>query len=38
MAEDSAQVRETLDGFFRAVESRELDRIAPFFEEDAQMF
>jgi ketosteroid isomerase-like protein len=38
MAEDSVQVRETLDGFFRAVESRELDRIAPFFEEDAQMF
>ncbi len=31
-------VQETLDGFFRAVESRELDRVAPFFEEDAQMF
>ena len=31
-------MRETLDGFFRAVESRDLDRITPYFEEDAQMF
>jgi uncharacterized protein (TIGR02246 family) len=38
MAEGNADVRETLDRFFRAVESREPDRIAPFFEEDAQMF
>jgi ketosteroid isomerase-like protein len=38
MAEGNADVRETLDGFFRAVESRAPDRIAPFFEEDAQMF
>jgi uncharacterized protein (TIGR02246 family) len=38
MADANADVRETLDRFFRAVESRELDRIAPFFEEDAQMF
>jgi len=38
MDESNAGVRETLDRFLRAVESRELDRIAPFFEEDAQMF
>ena len=38
MAEGNADVRATLDRFFRAVESREPDRIAPFFEEDAQMF
>ena len=38
MTAANADVRETLDRFFRAVESRELDRIAPFFEEDAQMF
>jgi ketosteroid isomerase-like protein len=38
MTDASADVRETLDRFFRAVESRELDRIAPFFEEAAQMF
>jgi uncharacterized protein (TIGR02246 family) len=38
MAEGNADVRETLDRFFRAVESRAPDRIAPFFEEDAQMF
>ena len=38
MADANTDVRETLDRFFRAVESRELDRIAPFFEEDAQMF
>jgi len=35
---DENVVRETLDGFFRAVESRELERITPYFEEDAQMF
>ena len=38
MAEGNSEVRETLDGFFRAVESRDLDRITPYFEEDAQMF
>jgi ketosteroid isomerase-like protein len=38
MAEGNSDVRETLDGFFRAVESRDLDRITPYFEEDAQMF
>jgi ketosteroid isomerase-like protein len=38
MSTANADIRETLDRFFRAVESRELDRIAPFFEEDAQMF
>jgi uncharacterized protein (TIGR02246 family) len=38
MADGNAEVRETLDRFLRAVESRELERIAPFFEEDAQMF
>jgi len=38
MDESNAGVQETLDRFLRAVESRELDRIAPFFEEDAQMF
>jgi len=38
MTAANADVHETLDRFFRAVESRELDRIAPFFEEDAQMF
>ena len=38
MAEGNSGVRETLDGFFRAVESRDLDRITPYFEEDAQMF
>ena len=38
MDASNAGVRETLDRFLRAVESRELDRIAPFFEEDAQMF
>jgi uncharacterized protein (TIGR02246 family) len=38
MADGNADVRETLDRFLRAVESRELERIVPFFEEDAQMF
>ena len=38
MAQGNSDVRETLDGFFRAVEARDLDRIAPYFEEDAQMF
>ena len=38
MAQENSDIRETLDGFFRAVESRDLDRIAPYFEEDAQMF
>ena len=38
MAEGNSDVRETLAGFFRAVESRDLDRITPYFEEDAQMF
>jgi ketosteroid isomerase-like protein len=38
MADGNADVRETLDRFLRAVESRELERITSFFEEDAQMF
>jgi ketosteroid isomerase-like protein len=38
MPNTEADVRETLNGFFRAVESMQVDRIAPFFEEDAQMF
>jgi ketosteroid isomerase-like protein len=38
MSQENSDVRETLDGFFRAVESRDLDRITPYFEEDAQMF
>jgi ketosteroid isomerase-like protein len=38
MPDSNADIRETLNGFFRAVESTQLDRIAPFFEEDAQMF
>jgi uncharacterized protein (TIGR02246 family) len=38
MDQDNSDVRETLDGFFRAVESRDLDRVTPYFEEDAQMF
>jgi ketosteroid isomerase-like protein len=38
MAQGNSDVRETLEGFFRAVESRDLDRITPYFEEDAQMF
>ena len=38
MAPGNSDVRETLDGFFRSVESRDLDRITPYFEEDAQMF
>lgn len=38
MAQGNSDVRETLDGFFRSVESRDLDRITPYFEEDAQMF
>ena len=38
MPNTDTDVRETLNGFFRAVESMHLDRIAPFFEEDAQMF
>jgi len=38
MADANADIRETLNGFFSAVESMNLDRIAPFFGEDAQMF
>jgi ketosteroid isomerase-like protein len=38
MAQGNSDARETLDGFFRAVESRDLDKITPYFEEDAQMF
>jgi ketosteroid isomerase-like protein len=38
MAESSADVRATMNDFLRAVESLEPARIAPFFEEDAQMF
>ncbi|HYL60647.1 MAG TPA: nuclear transport factor 2 family protein [Candidatus Acidoferrales bacterium] len=38
MAESSADVRAMMNDFLRAVESLELERITPFFEEDAQMF
>jgi ketosteroid isomerase-like protein len=38
MADTNADIRQTLNGFFSAVESMQLDRIAPFFDEDAQMF
>jgi ketosteroid isomerase-like protein len=37
MDQGNSDVRETLDWFLRAVESRDLDRITPYFEEDAQM-
>ena len=38
MAEASAEVRAMLNDFLLAVETLEVERIAPFFEEDAQMF
>jgi ketosteroid isomerase-like protein len=38
MDQGNSDVRETLDGFLRAVESHDLDRITPYLEEDAQMF
>ncbi len=38
MAQTNASVAETLNSFFRAVESLQLENVAPFFEEDAQMF
>jgi ketosteroid isomerase-like protein len=38
MAESNTGVRETLYDFTRTVESLDLDKVAQFFEEDAQMF
>jgi ketosteroid isomerase-like protein len=38
MGEASAEVRAMLNDFLRAVETLEVERIAPFFKEDAQMF
>ncbi|MGH7949446.1 MAG: YybH family protein, partial [Candidatus Binataceae bacterium] len=38
MAAIDAEVRDTLGRFLRAVESLDIERIAPFFEDDAQMF
>src|ERR1700687_5688770 len=38
MPDTNTDIRETLNDFFRAVESMELDRVATFFDEDAQMF
>ncbi|MDO8431968.1 MAG: nuclear transport factor 2 family protein [Candidatus Binatus sp.] len=37
-ASSNASVAETLNSFFRSVESLQLESVAPFFEEDAQMF
>jgi ketosteroid isomerase-like protein len=37
-AEATAEIHRTLNSFLHAVESMDLDRIAAFFEEDAQMF
>jgi ketosteroid isomerase-like protein len=38
MAAIESEVHETLDRFLRAVESCDVERIASFFEDDAQMF
>jgi ketosteroid isomerase-like protein len=38
MPDTNTDVRETLNDFFRTVEAMDLDRVATFFEEDAQMF
>ena len=38
MPDANTDIRETLNSFFRAVEAMDLDRVAPFFDEDAQMF
>src|SRR3984893_19138157 len=38
MPDTNTDIRETLNDFFRAVESMQLDRVATFFDEDAQMF
>ena len=38
MAQTNASIAETLNSFFRSVESLQLENVAPFFEEDAQMF
>ena len=38
MPDANTDIRETLNDFFRAVEAMDLDRVAPFFDEDAQMF
>ena len=38
MPDANTDIRQTLNDFFRAVEAMDLDRVAPFFDEDAQMF
>ena len=38
MPDTNTDIRGTLNDFFRAVEAMELDRVATFFDEDAQMF
>ena len=38
MPDANTDIRETLNSFFRAVEAMDLDRVAPFFDEEAQMF
>ena len=38
MPDANTDIRETLNDFFRAVEAMQLDRVATFFDEDAQMF
>ena len=38
MAQTNDEVRDTLNKFLRAVESRDIERIMAFFTEDAQMF
>jgi ketosteroid isomerase-like protein len=37
-AATNTSIAETLNGFFRSVESLNLDNVATFFEDDAQMF
>lgn len=38
MAQTNDEVRDTLSKFLRAVESRDIERIMAFFNEDAQIF
>src|SRR5258708_9462620 len=38
MHEGNNGVRQSLNDFFRAVEAMDLERVASFFDEDAQMF
>ena len=38
MPDANTDVRATLNDFFRTVEAMDLDRVATFFDEDAQMF